>query len=122
LARPSPRRNSGSAFASPSRNLRHSPSQFARLLIEYQEHPEAKSLAPDGTTCKADTIALLGRADVIAGELRYVGKETDRKWEEGDDISVLEFTTTEYGRSTRVMASAETKNKILIPPFSLLTG
>jgi hypothetical protein len=24
------------------------PSQFARLLIEYQEHPEAKSLAPDG--------------------------------------------------------------------------
>jgi len=36
-----------------------------------------------------------------------------RKWEEGDDISVLEFTTTEYGRSTRVMASAETKNKIM---------
>jgi len=35
-----------------------------------------------------------------------------RKWEEGDDISVLKFTTTEYGRSTRVMASAETKNKL----------
>jgi hypothetical protein len=29
------------------------PSQFARLLIEYQEHPEAKSLAPDGTPCEA---------------------------------------------------------------------
>jgi hypothetical protein len=31
------------------------PSQFARLLIEYQEHPEAQSLAPDATECKADT-------------------------------------------------------------------
>jgi hypothetical protein len=74
------------------------PSQFARLLIEYQEHPEAKSLAPDGTQCEAGTTGLLQRAHVTAGELRYVGKETDRKWEEGDDISVMEFKTTEYGR------------------------
>jgi hypothetical protein len=28
-----------------------------------------------------------------------VGKETDRKWEEGDDISVMEFKITEYGRA-----------------------
>jgi hypothetical protein len=34
------------------------PSQFARLLIDHQEHPEAKSLAPDNTQCKADTSAL----------------------------------------------------------------
>ncbi len=27
------------------------PSQCARLLVEYQEHPEAKSLAPDGAEC-----------------------------------------------------------------------
>jgi len=88
------------------------PSQFARLLIQYQEHPEAKSLAPDITPCKADTRGLLQRAHVIAGELRYVGKETDHKWEEGDDISVLEFKATEYGRSTRVVASEEVKNDI----------
>lgn len=49
------------------------PSQFRRLLIECQEHPEANSLAPDGTPCKADTSGLLQRADVTAGELRYVG-------------------------------------------------
>jgi hypothetical protein len=49
---------------------------------------------------------------VIAGEFRYVGKETDRKWEEGDEISVLEFTTTEYGRTTRVVASEEIKNDV----------
>ena len=88
------------------------PSQFARLLIEYQEHPEAKSLAPDGSPCEAGTRGLLQRAHVTAGEFRYVGKETDRKWEEGDDISVLEFKTTEYGRSKKVLASEEVKNGI----------
>jgi hypothetical protein len=89
------------------------PSQFARLLLQYQQHPEAKSLAPDGTQCKSDTRGLLKRAHVIAGEFRYVGKETDRKWEEGDEISVLEFTTTEYGRTTRVVASDEVKSDII---------
>ena len=79
------------------------PSNFGRLLIEYQEHPEAKSLAPDGTLCKGDTRGLLRRAHIVAGELRYIGKETDPKWEEGDDISVLEFKTTEYGRSKKVV-------------------
>ena len=88
------------------------PSQFARLLVEYQEHPEAKSLAPDGSQCRADTVGLLGRTNVIAGEYRYVGKETDRKWEEGDDFSVLEFKTTEYGRTRRVVASEDLKSDI----------
>jgi hypothetical protein len=88
------------------------PSQFARLLIEYHEHPEAKSLGPDGSPCAADTCGLLQRAHIVAGEIRYVGKETDRKWEEGDDISVLEFAATEYGRSSRVIASDEIKVKI----------
>src|SRR5207253_3387565 len=64
------------------------PSQVAGLLIQYQEHREAKSLAADGGPCKTDTRGLLQRTHVIAGELRYVGKETDRKWEEGDDISI----------------------------------
>jgi hypothetical protein len=31
------------------------PSQSGRLLVEYQKHPEAKSLAPDGTPCKGDS-------------------------------------------------------------------
>jgi hypothetical protein len=88
------------------------PSQFARLLIQYQGHPEAKSLAPDGGPCGANTRGILKRAHVIAGEFRYVGKETDRKWEEGDDPSVLEFKSTEYGRSKMVVASEEMKRAI----------
>ena len=34
------------------------PSQFAHLAVQYQQHPEAKSLAPDGTSCAADTRGL----------------------------------------------------------------
>jgi hypothetical protein len=88
------------------------PSQFAHLLIQYQQHPEAKSLAPDGTPCTADTKGLLQRANVVAREIRYVGKETDRKWEEGDEISALEFAATEYGRKGKVIASEDVKAKI----------
>jgi len=87
------------------------PSQFAHLLIQYQQHPEAKSLAPDGTPCHAETQGLLKRAHVVAGEIRYVGKETDRKWEEGE-ISLLEFAATEYGRKGRVIASEDVKAAI----------
>jgi len=83
-----------------------------RLLIQYQGHSEAKSLAPDGGPCGPNTRGILKRAHVIAGEFRYVGKETDRKWEEGDDASVLEFKSTEYGRSKMVVASEEVKKDI----------
>jgi len=86
------------------------PSQFARLRMQYQRHPEAKSLAPDGTACAPETTGLLKRAHVIAGDIRYVGKETDRKWEAGEDPSALEFKATEYGRSGKVLASQEVKD------------
>lgn len=88
------------------------PSQFAHLVVQYQRHAEAKSLAPDGSACKAETKGLLRRAHVIAEEIRYVGKETDRKWEEGDGISLLEFAATEYGRKGKVVASDEVKSAI----------
>ncbi len=88
------------------------PSQFAQLVIQYQKHPEAKSLAPDGSACKAETRGLLKRAHVGVDEVRYVGKETDRKWEEGDEISLLDFSATEYGRRGKVVASEEVKAAI----------
>jgi hypothetical protein len=87
------------------------PSQFARLLLQYQRHSEAKSLAPDGTACQPETTGLLKRAHLIAGDIRYVGKETDRKWEEVEDMSVLEFGATEYGRKGKVVASKESKGR-----------
>ena len=49
----------------------------------------------------------------MIAECHYVSKGTDRKWEEGGDLSIVEFKTTEYGRSQKVIASEEIKNKIL---------
>jgi hypothetical protein len=71
-----------------------------------------RALAPDGSPCSGETSGLLKRAHVIAGEIRYVGKETDRKWEEGDEISILEFAATEYGRKGKVVASEDVKSAI----------
>jgi hypothetical protein len=62
--------------------------------------------------CQAETTGLLKRAHVVAGDIRYMGKETDRKWEEGEDMSVLEFAATEYGRTGKVLASQEVKDDI----------
>jgi len=75
-------------------------------------HPKATSLAPDETPYSAETKGLLKRAHVIAEEIRYVRKETDRKWEEGDEISLLDFSATEYGRKGNVVASEQVKTAI----------
>jgi hypothetical protein len=46
------------------------------------------------------------RASVIAGQQHFVGKETDRRWEFGDDLSVLRSKSMEYRPRTTV---ADTK-------------
>jgi hypothetical protein len=88
------------------------PQTFGYILRLYLCHPEAKSLAPDGTTCAADTRGLLKRASINAGELRFVGKETDRRWTEGEDLSLLTFTAIEYLPSGKVAADPTLKDEI----------
>jgi hypothetical protein len=39
---------------------------------------------------------LLKRTPVTADSFRYIGKETDRRWEQGDHISMLETGVLEY--------------------------
>jgi hypothetical protein len=41
-----------------------------------------------------------------------VGKETNRKWEKGDEISVLKFKGTEYGLAKKVVADTLTADEI----------
>jgi hypothetical protein len=73
---------------------------FKSLLYRYMMHPEAKSLGPDGTPCKRDTRGLLQRIHVIAGKHRRIGKEWDRRWEEGDDFeSTMLHEPIEYTRN-----------------------
>jgi len=49
---------------------------------------------------------LLRRASVTASEIIPVGKETDRRWEQGEDMSLLDFEVLEY-RAGKKMAIAD---------------
>jgi len=62
---------------------------FDMVFAQYVRHPESKSLAPDGTPCKGDTCGLLERYPVTASGLHPIGKETERGWEQSEDISTL---------------------------------
>jgi hypothetical protein len=42
------------------------PKNFFMLLESYQNHPEAKSLGPEGKPCEFDTHGLLQRAQIVA--------------------------------------------------------
>jgi len=81
-------------------------------LSNRNRHPEAKSLAPDEKPCVADTKGMLKRAYVIAGEIWYVGKATDRRWEQGEESASRNSPPLEYGRSGKVIASEEIKAAI----------
>jgi hypothetical protein len=82
------------------------PKTFAMLLEAYQNHPEAKSLGPNGRCCESSTRGLLSRAQIFASSPPiYIGKESDRHWEEGDDLSLLNFEAIQYDRKGFVVAS-----------------
>ena len=72
------------------------PESLRIILRLYLRRPESKSLAPDETACTADTKGLLKRASIVAGDTIPVGKETDRRWEQGEDMSMLDFRVLEY--------------------------
>jgi hypothetical protein len=72
----------------------------------YLRRPESKSLAPDGSPCVAETNGLLRRPSVIAAEIIPVGKETDRHWEQGEEMSLLDFQVLEY-RPSGCMVTAD---------------
>ena len=66
------------------------PDSFRILFRKYLAKPETKSLAPDGMPCTGATRGLLQRARITAGKLVPVGKETDRRWEQGEDPSMVD--------------------------------
>jgi hypothetical protein len=66
------------------------PQTFGTIFSQYVKHPEYKSLAPNGGMCEADTYGLLRRYPVTANpEFHLIGKETERGWEQAEDISTL---------------------------------
>jgi hypothetical protein len=93
------------------------PKNFFMLLDSYRNHPEAKSLGPDGKPCEFDTLGLLQRAHVVANwPPIYIGKESDKHWEEGEDLSLLEFKAIEYKRKGYAIATDEQLTRIVNVP------
>jgi hypothetical protein len=84
-----------------------SPVNFHQLVEAYQNHPEAKSLGPDGEPCGVDTRGLLQRAHIVAGEHIKIGKESDRHWEQGEEVSLLEFKAIQYRRRGKAIATEQ---------------
>lgn len=85
------------------------PDSFRIILKQFLKKEEAKSLGPDGSPCtettrgwpngepcEGRTRGLLQRTSISADILRFIGKETDRQWEHGEHISLLEQKGQEY--------------------------
>jgi hypothetical protein len=67
------------------------PQTIRHVLWRHFLHPEDKSLAPDGQRCSAYTRGLLIRRPIQALDpFQFMGKEIERKAQEGEDISVVE--------------------------------
>ena len=90
------------------------PDSFRIVLRSYLKKPESKSLAPDGSVCGAETRGLLRRDSVVATGILPVGKECDRRWEQGEDISLADFQVLEYRQTGQMLiANSALREKII---------
>jgi hypothetical protein len=70
---------------------------FRIILRQHLGKREERSLASDGKPCTETTHGLLLRAKIIARHLVPVGKETDRRWEQDEDSSLVDFSGRPVG-------------------------
>jgi len=84
---------------------------YGNILGAYREHPEAKFVGHEGMPCDSLTRGVLRRSHIVANVHRYVGKETSRRWEQGDDMSMVDFRCTEYSDG-KVVAHDEFRKRI----------
>ena len=75
---------------------------FEMVFFQFHRHPEYKSLASDGTSCKADTVGLLKRYPVTATSFQPIGKETEHGWDQAEDISTLLPSLVRYREKTTI--------------------
>ena len=94
------------------------PQTFEVVFSQYHRHPEYKSLAPDGTPCKGDTAGLLERYPVTASGFHLIGKETERGWEQAEDISTLLPSLVRYQQSG--VASEKLRQHVSQIPLRIL--
>jgi len=61
--------------------------------------------------CTGTTRGLLQRARITAGKLVPVGKETDRRWEQGEDPSMLDSDIYVYEKRTKLVIADPSERK-----------
>lgn len=67
------------------------PQTLSGIVWRHYLHPEEKSLSPDGERCGPYTRGLLIRRPIQAMQpFVYIGKEVERRAQEGEDVSVLD--------------------------------
>jgi hypothetical protein len=67
------------------------PQILSTVIWRHYRHPEDKSLSPDGQPCSAYTKGLLLRRPITAMVLfGFIGKEIERRGQEGEDPILLE--------------------------------
>jgi len=70
------------------------PQTLAGIIWRHYLHPEDKSLSPDGEPCEAYTRGLLLRRPIQAmTPFNFIGKEIERRTQEGEDLILLENTS-----------------------------
>jgi len=70
-----------------------SPQTLSTVIWRHYLHPEDKSLSPDGEPCNAYTKGLLLRRPIrTMSPFVFIGKEIERRGQEGEDPSLLENT------------------------------
>jgi hypothetical protein len=87
------------------------PDSFRIVLHNYPSKAESKSLSPDGTPCTGATQGLLLRTEIIASKLVPVGKETDRRWEQGEDPSMLDSQVYVYEKQRKTVVADASERK-----------
>jgi len=92
---------------------------FEMVFQQYHQHPESKSFAPDGNPCKANSAGLLKRYFVTATGFHLIGKETERGWEQNDDISTILPSLVRYGLNSGV-ADEQLRKRLLEIPLAYL--
>jgi hypothetical protein len=92
---------------------------FEMVFQQYHRHSESKSCAPDGTPCNGDSAGLLKRYPVTATKFHLIGKETERGWEQNDDISTLMPSLVRYGVDSGIADERLRKRLLEIPLASM---
>src|SRR5579864_1850142 len=69
--------------------------------------------------CKVDSAGLLKRYPVTAAGFHLIGKETERGWEQNDDISTLMPSLVRYGLDSGI-ADEKLRKRLLEIPLAFL--